>query len=413
VSRSILLVGQLAPPTNLVAARRVAGLTRYLARLGHSVTVLTSGVSGEGEIDGAQAVVRTYDLMATHLNWRRGHFAALGGQTSASYRGASRLESLVIPDIAAVSWLPFACRQAISLAKSEPFDCVITSSPPQSGHLVGAALKRRGLPWIAEFRDGWTFESPRRPYPFGWQRRADQTLERFVVERASAVVGVTAPIVDDLRRRYGTDARLITNGFDPEDDVAAGTPVALDERRHSLVHTGRMAISRSTPRPLLEGVVRLQAEMPTAADLLEIVFAGPLSSQEAELVGDAGVARIVRTVGAVDRPSALRLQREADSLLVITEGSTRKSVATGKLFEYLAANRPILVLGEETEAARIVEDAGAGFSAPADDPVGIAAALRRLIDGTPISGASSAAIERYSYPELVRAYAALIDDVSA
>jgi glycosyltransferase involved in cell wall biosynthesis len=413
VSRSILLVAQLAPPTNLVAARRVAGLTKYLARLGHQVTVLTSAISGEGEIDGAGAVVRTRDLVATRLNWRRGHFAALGGQAAASYSPASRVESVVVPDVAAVSWLPFAGREALALARQESFDCVITTSPPQSGHLVGALLKRRRLPWIAEFRDGWSFESPRRPYPFGWQRRADRRLERFVVERASALVGVTSPIVDDLQRRYGADARLITNGFDPEDEVAAATPVALDERRHSLVHTGRMAISRSSPRPLLDGVRRLQAEAPSAAKRLEIVFAGPLSSEEAALVADPGVAQIVRTVGALDRPSTLHLQRDADSLLVITEGSTRRSVATGKLFEYLAAGRPILVLGDDTEAARIVEDARAGFSAPADDPDGIAAALRRLVEGAASSGASPAAIERYSYPELARLYAALIEEVSA
>ena len=51
--RSILLVAQVAPPSTLVAARRVAGFTKYLARLGHRVTVLTSRVSGDGPIEGA------------------------------------------------------------------------------------------------------------------------------------------------------------------------------------------------------------------------------------------------------------------------------------------------------------------------------------------------------------------------
>jgi len=408
VSRSVLLVAQLSPPTNLVAARRVAGLTRYLARLGHRVTVLTSAASGDGQIDGAVEVVRTPDLIATRLNWRRRHFAALGGEAPASYSAPSRLESVVIPDVAAVSWLPFALGRALAMAKRNRFDCVITSSPPQSGHLVGAALKRRGVPWIAEFRDGWSFESPRRPYPFRWQRRTDESVERFVVERASALVAVTTPIVDDLRARYGIDARLITNGFDPEDEVGNGQGL-LDSKRHSLVHTGRMAISGSTPRPLIEGVRGLD---PAVARRLEIVFAGPLSIEEAELIADPGVANVVRWVGALDRPSALRLQRDADSLLVITEGSTRRSVATGKLFEYLAAHKPILVLGEETEAARIVEDAHRGFSASATDPGGIAVALSQLVESPPTVGNDRAAIQRYSYPEIARIYAELIDEVS-
>jgi glycosyltransferase involved in cell wall biosynthesis len=98
-------------------------------------------------------------------------------------------------------------------------------------------------------------------------------------------------------------------------------------------------------------------------------------------------------------------------LLVITEGSTRRSVATGKLFEYLGAGRPILVLGEETEAARIVTDAGAGFATPADEPEKIAAALRRLLEAEPAGGADREAIERYAYPKLAEEYAELIEDL--
>jgi glycosyltransferase involved in cell wall biosynthesis len=410
-TKSILLIAQLSPPSTLVAARRVAGLTRYLARLGHRVTVLTSAVSGAGEIDGAATILRTRDLIATPLNWRREHFAALGGRAAETYSDPSRLESIVVPDIAVVSWLPFAWRQAVELARKEHFECVVTSSPPQSGHLIGAALKRRGVPWIAEFRDGWTFEPPRPPWPLELQRRADRALERFIVKRASAVVGVTAPIVEDLRERYGVVARLITNGFDPEEVRASDDDPLLDPRRHSLVHTGRMAIARSSPRPLLDAVRLLRRDVPGVAERLEVVFAGPLSTQEAGLLGQPDLAGLVRAVGPLDRPRALRLQRAADSLLVITEGSTRKSVATGKLFEYLAAGRPILVLGDETEAARIVEDAGAGFAAPADDPEQIAEALKRLVEDPPATGASSAALAPYSYPELARAYAGLIEEV--
>lgn len=411
MAASILLVAQLSPPSTLVAARRVAGLSRYLSRLGYRITVLTSAVSGEGEIDGAAAVVRTPDLIATRLNWRRKHFDALGGRAAATYNRASRLESVFVPDIAAVSWLPFARRRALALHRQDGFDCVITTSPPQSAHLVGAALRRRGVPWIAELRDGWTFEPPRASWPLGIQRRADRALEDFVLRRASAAVAVTAPIVEDLRARYPIPVRLITNGFDPEDSPAGGSDPLVDRERFSLVHTGRMAIARSTPAPLLEAVRLLQSTAPDLAARLEIIFAGPLSADEAESLGRSDVAGTVRTVGALQRPRALELQREADALLVITEGSTRRSVATGKLFEYLGAGRPILVLGEETEAARIVADAGAGFATAADDPEKIAAALTRLLDDEQAGGADRKAIERYAYPKLAEDYAGLIEEV--
>jgi hypothetical protein len=84
-------------------------------------------------------------------------------------------------------------------------------------------------------------------------------------------------------------------------------------------------------------------------------------------------------------------------------------VATGKLFEYLAAQRPILVLGEQTEAARIVAETRTGVATSATDPDAIAAALRRLPELVP--DGDSDAVGRYSYPVLAERYARLIDDV--
>ena len=118
-----------------------------------------------------------------------------------------------------------------------------------------------------------------------------------------------------------------------------------------------------------------------------------------------------RFVGWLERARVLALQRAADTLLVVTGGAGRRSVATGKVFEYLAARRPILVLGEETEAARIVAEAGAGIAIPADEPRAIADALRRIVV-EPLSGARSAEAAAYAYPALVERLGGVIERVT-
>jgi len=404
--RSLLFVAQVAPPSELVAARRVAGFAKYLSRLDYRVTVLTSRVSGSGPIEGAARVVRTSDLLVSRLNWRRGHFAAFSGQGGGSYAEPSVLERVVVPDLSAVTWLPFALPAARRLAREERFDCVITSSPPQSAHLVGLALKRRGLCWIADFRDGWSFEPQHVPWLLGAQGRADASLERRVVGRADAVIGVTKPIADDLRQRLCLRAELITNGFDPEEVPGADADGLLDPGRLSVVHTGRLGAARSTPKPLLDALRRLRGS--ATADRLEVVFAGPLSAEEQALLDAPDLNGLVRSVGALERPRALALQRAAHALLVVTEGSRRRSVATGKLYEYLAAGRPVLVLGDETEAARIVAETGAGLATSAEDPEAIAAALRRLVESPPTPSKS---VDEYAYPQLAQRLAALVEDV--
>jgi hypothetical protein len=157
VPRSILLVAQVSPPSPLSAARRVAGLSKYLSRLGHRVTVLTSAVSGSGPIEGAAHVVRTRDLLVSRLNWRRQNFASLT-EGGGSYAAApSPITAWLVPGVETVSWLPFALPRAAGLVRHQRVDCVITTAPPFAGHLVGLALHARGVPWVADFRDGWRF----------------------------------------------------------------------------------------------------------------------------------------------------------------------------------------------------------------------------------------------------------------
>jgi glycosyltransferase involved in cell wall biosynthesis len=407
-------VAQIAPPSSLVAARRVAATAKYLGRAGYSVTVLTSSASGEGPIEGAEEVVRTKDALTSGLNWRRGQFAALGGSSGDSYKPPSKLASVVVPDLSLGTWLPFALPAARKLARSRRFDCVLTSSPPPSTHLVGLALRRRGIPWIAELRDGWTFEPPHAPWPLRAQHAADRRLERHVLSRADAVIAVTAPIVDDLRDRLGVDAMLITNGYDPDDFPPAPPPSdeLLDPSRHSLVHTGRLSLSGISIRPLLDALRIVRAEAPEVAARLDVVFAGSLTDEERSLLAASDLDGTVRFVGWLDRPRALALQRAADTLLVVTEGVGRRSVATGKLFEYLAAGRPILVLGDGTEAARIVAETGSGIGVPADDARAIAAALRRIVEEPPAPPEPGAA-QAYGYPVLIDRLAAAIESVAS
>jgi glycosyltransferase involved in cell wall biosynthesis len=406
-----LLVAQLSPPSELVAARRVAGLVKYLARLGHAVTVLTSSVSGRGPIEGATTVVRTPDLAATRLNWRRPASAA--GQPAVPTGVVRGVEAHAVPDVALATWLPFALPPALALARD--VDCVITTSPPASAHLVGVVLQRRGLCWIADFRDGWTFDAPRPPFPLAWERRLDAALERGVVRRADAAIGVTRPIADDLRERLGAHAHLITNGYDPDERPQVDPSRAdglLTPGRHSLVHTGRAGVAGRSPAVVFEGLRHLCATRPEVAERLEVVFAGALAPEEQALLADPDLAGIVRSVGTLDRARAVALQQAADSLLVIAAGASERSVATGKLFEYLTAGPPILVVGERSEAAKIVRETGTGLAVAADRPEAVAAGLEALVAGSR-SERRLEAIAHYSWEVLAARTSNLIQDVGA
>ncbi len=124
------------------------------------------------------------------------------------------LTQVFVPELNVATWLPQAALAVRRLVSRGNHDCIVTSSPPESSHLVGLLLGGKRPAWVADFRDGWTFEPYRVPFPTGVQRRLDLHLERRVVRSAEVVVGATRPLADDLSRRLGAFATCVMNGWD-------------------------------------------------------------------------------------------------------------------------------------------------------------------------------------------------------
>jgi glycosyltransferase involved in cell wall biosynthesis len=151
---------------------------------------------------------------------------------------------------------------------------------------------------------------------------------------------------------------------------------------------------------------------PDVAARLEVVFAGTVSEEEHRLLAAPQLRQIVRAVGTLPRGQALALQQAADSLLVVAAGSSERGMATGKLFEYLTAGPPILVVGQRSEAARIVDETRTGLAVPADDPAAIAAGIAQLVKGV-VPPRRPDAVARYSWPTLAEQASGLIEEVCA
>jgi len=405
---NLLLVAYFYPPCRDTGAHRPAALANWLRRLGHRVTVLTTSAYGTGDAATEQGVVRSADLQRLRARLR-GHNRVDALFDADTYSGRPHvLSRIVVPEPLALAWAPFALRDALRANSRERFDCVITSSPPESVHLIGRALQRRGVPWVADLRDGWTFEPIRPEFPTAFQRRLDERLERRWLTAADAVVSVSRPAAADLRARLGLEPELIPNGWDPDLDAegpsGSSADRLLDPERVSLVYTGRFGSYGRDPTALIRALGVLALEHPEDAVRLELVVAGPLTQDEANLMRrDVAPARIA-VAGTLDRTEALALQRAADALLLVAS-SRRTQLLNFKLFEYIAAGPPILALAAGTEAGRVAEEAG-GNAVAADDVDAIVQALRRLVAGE-LEPADPALRERYSYPGVAKRMAAV------
>jgi glycosyltransferase involved in cell wall biosynthesis len=400
--RSILLVAYFYPPCPDTGAHRAAAMVKYLRRLGHHVTVLTT--SAYGSVPGEEDVVRTRDLQLLRARIG-GHDRVQGMFESDTYSGRPHpLSKLFVPEPLVAAWAPFAVRAAKRLAARESFDCVITTSPPESAHKVGRALRKRGIPWVADIRDAWNFEPLRPPFPTGIQRRLDERQEAGWLGLADVITVVSRPAGDDLANRLTLESMLVPNAWDPDLEAEAakgaggeaGAEGLLDPARSSLVYTGRFGSYGRDPAGLVEALRGLARDEPSVAERLELVIAGPVTEDERALLeSDVSPARIV-LLGSLPRERAVALQRAADGLLLLAS-DRRSQLANLKLFEYLAAGRPIVALADGTEAGRIVRETAAGEVVASNEPAAIRGALGRLVAGQ-LSAPDPDALRPYTYP---------------
>jgi glycosyltransferase involved in cell wall biosynthesis len=411
-TRHVLVVVYPYPPMPSSGSNRWLAMAKYLRRLGHEVTLLTTSAFGTLNDEREAGVVRVPDLTASprlRKAFRRPPLPGSDGTPAVHEPPPDVLMRVLVPDPYVVSWTPRVAWTARRLVRERRIDCVVTSSPYESTHLVGLVLSR-DTPWIADFRDGWCLDPWRPPFYVRAQSALDARLERMVVTRADRVLAATRPIAEDFRSRLRVEATYVPNGWDPdlhaEVDSAAPPPLAGD--RVSIVHTGLLLGGWGRdPGPLMQALRRLVDENPEAAGKLELVLVGRADPEEGRLLAAYGLENFVRRTGHVPRPAALALQRRADVLLLVT--SRNPSEATGKLFEYLTAGRPILALADGNEAARIVSETRTGVVVPPDDVDAISGALRDAVAGRLALAYAPRNLDAFVYPAPAEAVEAEIE----
>jgi glycosyltransferase involved in cell wall biosynthesis len=378
-------------------------MSKYLQRRGHDVEILTTGAFGSLPDDREQRIHRTRDLIAA--GWlrrllRRPPLPSPGEAAADDTPVPAIATRLLVPDLYVATWVPYALLAARRLLRERPFDCIVTTSAYESTHLIGLALGARRPGWVADFRDGWTFQSHRLPWPTEAQRRLDRRLERLVVESADRTTVVERPVGADLRARLGVDAIHVPNGWDPEleQEARSANLPELGDGRLILVHTGKLSGGWGRhPGTLFEAMSLLRDRTPHVAERIQLVLAGRLDVAERQLIESAGLGSMLRHLGQLSREQALALQRRADVLVLITAPDLVWELP-GKLFEYLGAGRPVLALAEGNEAARVVTETRIGWTVPPGDVGAIAGALERIAAGELRYEPDAAAIKQYLFP---------------
>jgi glycosyltransferase involved in cell wall biosynthesis len=331
--------------------------------------------------------------------------------------GAGLRMLFAFPDNCA-GWFRPGVREGLRMVTELKPDVVLATAPPWTGLLVGATLARRaGVPLVADFRDPWTASRKRYADQPGGSTRADR-LERRTIRDAARVIANTAEAAAWLKSKYPVDAAKIVaipNGYDPD------LMPALDNARDTnpvrgpleLCHFGTVYRARS-PRQLLLALSDLATANPDAPPALRVRFIGAWQVTDPETM--AIVERLERS-GIMTReaplPHAACLQamRSSRALLILQPDLPLQ--IPGKLYEYIAVGRPLVVAGGEGATASLVTRERLGVCC-ADERNAIRELFDALAKGTRrFSEPDPSARDRFQYPSLAGVLASTLDEATA
>jgi glycosyltransferase involved in cell wall biosynthesis len=362
--RKVLIITYHFPPRPTVGSVRLRGLAKYLPEFGWEPIILTAELPGDP--DPQFKVIQTpYRDIIRY--WKRRLGLDPDKMTRQqfgdnSYGVKSRLvkaflylgrDIIAYPD-EAKGWYRFATEAGNELLKQKNIDAMISSCQPPTCHLIAKALKTRwGIPWIADFRDLWAQGYIYRKDHNFLRRLIERRLMFQTVSKADALVTVSKPLVRSLVELYPRRAIYeIPNGFDPAEQ-RVDSPNGLTNE-FTITYAGSLHGCLRDPSSLFVAVKDLISEGSMHASGLQIRFYGQWEPCLERLIEHYGMQKIAEQYGVVSREVSLQKQRESQLLLLLNwSDDPALGVYTGKLFEYLAAQRPILSMGK---AGGVIEE---------------------------------------------------------
>ncbi|HVH12202.1 MAG TPA: glycosyltransferase, partial [Longimicrobium sp.] len=424
-------------PENAIGAVRLSKFAKYLIRQGHTVTVISPELDADTRLDPSLDCAE-FAALKRHVvpqsGWFRRFVGARRKQVLATTTGASlladrpgggmrgRLKALVFRNVQFGytllrnhDWKRQVLRYVRAHLRHERFDVVLSSYPSLGAMWAARQLRRSGVAprWVADFRDRVNYSTNSTPLLY----RLNTGIQARLVRAADQVVAVSEGMGARITRGPSDKREVISNGFDPDDLRTIGSPRPADPDRRvlTLAYAGSLYGGERDMTVVFQALRRLVDEGVARPGEVELVYAGKDFGVLRRQAAQAGMEDILVDRGYVDRVESLRMQRDADLVVVVTWNTPDDvGVLSGKLYECFLMRKPVVGVVNGTQAhsefRAVVERVNGGIvyesatPSPEADFERLCAFLRdrlreRLEDGALAEGYRDV-VEEYSYDHL-------------
>ena len=258
------------------------------------------------------------------------------------------------------SWMKRVEKRLEMIHQDQPIDLIISSFSPIEAHLATFNFleKHRSVKWIADMRD----EMSTNGQINNQTRKLLQKAEQKINKRADAITSVSDPILQDMKRIMTNigDFVEIRNGYDHE---------LIPSRNHNAVFTIIYAGTFYGPRKPHTFFEGLKIFLSTHAVDFKIQFLGTHHN----FTIPKEFEKNCEFIPPIDNNKAIEFISQADASLLILNEINRVGVYSGKIFDYISVQKPIITLVNPNDvAADLIKEYKAGCIADFNKPKEIA-----------------------------------------
>ncbi len=372
MNKKVLIITYYWPPSGGAGVQRWLKFAKYLPEYGWEPIILTVNPEQASypqhdpsflkECENITTVrTNTFELYSLYTSLKKNKEIPYGGfsneQEPNLVQKAARFArgNFFIPD-PRKGWNKYAIAKAKEIIKEHDIEVVISTSPPHSTQLIGLAIKKAfpSIKWIADLRDPWTdIYFYNKFFQTKIAQKIDRSYEKAVATNANVItLGVSYSIKNILKNRYpSSNIEVLTNGYDSTDfDKIDKTTISKNKE---IVYTGTL----TTDYPLKEiiGIAKKCRE-------IKFRFIGSTPSEFRNLIEKEGLKDNFIFEKTIPHDKIIKRMVEAGILLLlIPQVIKNEGILTGKIFEYLGSQAPILAIGPVGgDVEKIIEETESG-----------------------------------------------------
>jgi len=428
--RKVLIITYYWPPSGGIALHRCLKFSKYLREFGWEPVICTADnpeypVLDEGNL---KDVLKGTTVLKTKIWEPYNFFKIITGKKKeerihnvfieeekpgfAHKLGIWIRGNLFIPD-ARKFWIRPSVKFLSKYLKENHVDAIFTNGPPQSTHMIAYGVKRNlGVPWHADFQDPWTqvdYFPQLMLNPISL--KIHRVMEQRVFKCADKVTICSNTWKNDLESIGANNVDVIVWGYDEDDFKNVNVELSP---KFTLSHYGSLGPDRNA-KILWKACSIIAKDDSNFANDLEIELAGFIGHSIIDEINSLGLKNNLTLFDHLSRKETIeRMHRSQVLLLILNDMPNVNGRLPGKLFEYLAVRRPVLVIGpEESDASKIVHGSNAGFTCDFNDLEKTIATVKDLYSkfksGKLISNESD--ISQYTNRNLTKKLAGYLDSI--